>query len=299
MQFRGICPLYSELWFGTLLANLYEDLWAASKLFCRVSSCTFFPSTSTPSQFGSIFETSIFSVHPWRPSANCQTHSISDISPKSKERGCGSALPLQIQSFSRAIIDCWVLSTRLILDCVLTRCEGNEIFDDRFEYFYAVDEMVQYDSRVVHRIQRPQKRTVICTFIVASIETQSFASQIEAFDFHGSRDADLYLDIFFAKGLLRWWTTSNMKSLALTICFDGSLALYLGRRPRTWGAWVVPGGDEGAEVGSGGEDESVYVIFLVVFDLLVPAEEGTGAFYLLDGDDVGLAEQASAFGEPG
>ena len=121
----------------------------------------------------------------------------------------------------------------MILDCVLTRCEGNEIFDDRFEYFYAVDEMVQYDSRVVHRIQRPQKRTVICTFIVASIEAQSFASQIEAFDFHGSRDADLYLDIFFAKGLLRWWTTSNMKSLALTICFDGSLALYLGRRPRT------------------------------------------------------------------
>ena len=52
-------------------------------------------------------------------------------------------------------------------------------------------------------------------------------------------------------------------------------------------------------MGSGGEDESVYVIFLVVFDLLVPAEEGTGAFYLLDGDDVGLAEQASAFGEPG
>ena len=52
-------------------------------------------------------------------------------------------------------------------------------------------------------------------------------------------------------------------------------------------------------MGSGGEDEPVYVIFLVVFDLLVPAEEGTGAFYLLDGDDVGLAEQASAFGEPG
>jgi hypothetical protein len=48
--------------------------------------------------------------------------------------------------------------------------------------------------------------------------------------------------------------------------------------------------DEGAEVGSGWEDESINEILLQILDLLLFAEESSRGFGLPDADDVRLAE---------
>lgn len=48
--------------------------------------------------------------------------------------------------------------------------------------------------------------------------------------------------------------------------------------------------DEGAEVGSGWEDESINEILLQILDLLLFAEESSRGFGLPDTDDVRLAE---------
>lgn len=54
----------------------------------------------------------------------------------------------------------------------------------------------------------------------------------------------------------------------------------------------VPRRNEWAEVRSGGEDESVDIVFLDIFYFFIPVEKGRSAFDLFDGDDVWLSEEA-------
>lgn len=58
----------------------------------------------------------------------------------------------------------------------------------------------------------------------------------------------------------------------------------------------IPGGDEGAEVRGGGEDESIDIVLLVVLYFFLFVEDGVGVLDLFDADDIWFSEYAFAFG---
>lgn len=102
-----------------------------------------------------------------------------------------------------------------------------EIFDNRLQKFKPAEKRVKDDIWVIHGVQRPQKRTKICSLIILLLKGQFLASQIIAFHFHTARNVDFDMNILLPVGLNVSVFTSNIKSRALTVNLFGSLALYL------------------------------------------------------------------------